>query len=60
MNTATRSGWRAYLPAAMRYLLAMVLLVVLDAFWMGLLAPLLGIQYFDIVENIQASFGSAD
>lgn len=38
----------------MKYLLALVLLVVMDAFWMQLLAPkVLGIDYFDIVQNIQ-------
>lgn len=56
VNTITRTGWRAYLPAAVRFILALILLVVLDAFWMGLLAPLLGVKYFDIVEAIQAGF----
>ena len=53
-----KTGWKAYLPTAARYVLALVLLVVLDAFWMGLIAPLLGIKYFDIVEGIQV-LGSA-
>ena len=48
-----RSGWRAYLPSAARYVLALVLLIVLDAFWMGLIAPLLGVNYFSIVQQIQ-------
>lgn len=51
-----RTGWKAYLPTAVRYILALVLLVVLDAFWMGLIAPLLGIKYFEIVEGIQVTF----
>jgi len=57
VNAITRTGWRAYLPAAVRYVLALILLVILDAFWMGLIAPLLGVKYFDIVEAIQASDG---
>lgn len=43
------------MPAAARFVLALILLVILDAFWMGLLAPLLGVKYFDIVEAIQRS-----
>ena len=34
-------------------MLALALLVVLDAMWMQLVAPLLGIKYVDIVESIQ-------
>lgn len=53
VDPAPKTGWKAYVPTAVRYVLALVLLVVLDAFWMGLIAPLLGIKYFDIVEGIQ-------
>lgn len=55
VDPAPKTGWKAYVPTAVRYVLALVLLVVLDAFWMGLIAPLLGIKYFDIVEGIQNS-----
>ena len=48
-----RSGWRRFLRPALRFVLALVGLLVLDAVWMQLLAPLLGIHYFDTVETIQ-------
>lgn len=50
----TQRGWRGYLPLAVRYILALVLLIVLDAIWMQLIAKYaLGIDYFAIVQDIQ-------
>ena len=49
-------GWRRYVPMGVRYILALVLLVVLDAIWMQLIAKYgLGIDYFAIVQSIQVS-----